>query len=164
MSYRNAEGNGRGQTWGIFSTFSMEVVTKITISHKQHPLFTPRFEPRTSGMRNSDNYSTAFMNYALSILTAYLKRNLQCTFELINVLSCINIPSDLKYFSLRTIFRLTHALKPTVRKGAMKLRLNRISSIGTMTGYGLENRGSISNTEGHFSVCQLKPLSYATWY
>jgi hypothetical protein len=93
----------------------MGLLTKITISHKEYPLFMPRFEPRTSGMRNSDN-STAFMNYALSVLSAYPKRNLQCTFELINGLSCINIPSDLKYFSLRNICRLTHALKPTFRK------------------------------------------------
>ena len=33
----------------------------------------------------------------------------------------------------------------------MKLHLNRISSLGTMTGYGLKTRGSISDTE----VCEL---------
>jgi hypothetical protein len=88
-------------------------------------------------MRNSDN-STAFMNYAPHILSAYPKRNLQRAFELISGLSCINVPSDPKYFSLPTIFRLTHALKPTFRKSAMKLHLNRISSVGTMTGYGFK--------------------------
>jgi len=101
-------------------------------------------------MRNGDN-STACMNYAPSILSAYPKRNLQCAFVLINGLSCINTPSDLKYISLRTIFRLTQVLKPTFRKTALKLHLNRISSVGTMTGYGLKNRGSISDTE----VCEL---------
>jgi hypothetical protein len=89
--------------------------------------------------------------YAPSIFSAYPKRNVQCAFELINGLSYTNIPSGLQYFSLRNIFRLTHALKLTFRKTAMKLPLNRISSVGKMTGYGLKNRGSISDTE----VCEL---------
>jgi len=57
----------------------------------------------------------------------------------------------MKYFSLRTIFHLTQARKPTFRKTAMKLHLHRLNSVGTITGYGLKNRGSISDTE----VCEL---------
>jgi hypothetical protein len=71
----------------FFRHFPMGVLTKITISHKEYPPFLPRFEPRTSGVRNSDN-STAFMNYAPSVLSANPKRNLQCAFKLINGLSC----------------------------------------------------------------------------
>jgi len=57
----------------FFRHFSIEVLTNITISYKEYPIFIPRFEPRTSGIRNSDNYYTAFMNYAPSILNAYPK-------------------------------------------------------------------------------------------
>ena len=84
----------------------MEVLTKITIRHKQYPLFKPRREPRTSGIRNIGNYSTAFIYNAPSILTTYPKTTLQCVFELINGLSSTKIPIDLKYFSLRTLFCL----------------------------------------------------------
>jgi hypothetical protein len=62
----------------------------------------------------------------------------------------------MKYFSLRIIFRLTQARKPTFRKTAMKLHLNQLSSVGTMTSYGLKNHGSISDTE----VCELYGLCW----
>ena len=86
-----------------------------------------------------------------AITTPPPKKNVQCAFELSNGLSCINIPSDLKYFSLHATLRPTHVLKPTLRKTVMKLHLDGISSVGTMTGYRLKTRGSISDTE----VCEM---------
>jgi hypothetical protein len=51
MCYRNAEGNGRGQTWGIFSTFIKEGSDEN--HYKPQAVSTLHTEIGTKNLRNA---------------------------------------------------------------------------------------------------------------